>query len=239
MKAHLDLNPSQNSHVSNIAKQAGLLLHNNSILKTDGENRELVNYFKNTDQLTIAVWIKPANLKLSGPARIVSMSTDPSSRNFTLGQERSRLNFRVRTPLTGLNGAKVSLTSQPILSTNQSQFIVTTYNRGEAKLYYNGKWTATKLYDTSFYLPLLINLEKTKHRIIDFCYILLFPLGWLSWNLTTFKLWEKIASSFIILVPFIISSLFKLIILHHTIDLHLCLISCVIIFLVLISGLFG
>jgi outer membrane protein assembly factor BamB len=40
----------------------------------------------------------------TGPARILTFSSDPYHRNFTLGQEGDRVVFRLRTPETGENG---------------------------------------------------------------------------------------------------------------------------------------
>jgi hypothetical protein len=58
-----------------------------------------------SSELTVEVWVKPANLIQSGPARLVSVSANPSNRNFTIGQDAESWIMRVRTPVTGNNGS--------------------------------------------------------------------------------------------------------------------------------------
>ncbi len=54
--------------------------------------------------MTIEAWVKPANTTQSGPARIVTLSRDPGSRNFTLGQKAGAYEVRFRTTSTSANG---------------------------------------------------------------------------------------------------------------------------------------
>ncbi len=68
------------------------------------------------NQLTLVVRMRTNNLEQSGPARIVTYSLNPVSRNFTLGQIGNTLTFRLRTPGSGLNGAEPALYSRPVLS---------------------------------------------------------------------------------------------------------------------------
>ena len=48
--------------------------------------------------------LQPANAIQDGPARIVTLSSDPTHRNFTLGQERDAFDVRLRTQKTSANG---------------------------------------------------------------------------------------------------------------------------------------
>ncbi len=65
---------------------------------------------KRSRAVTIEAWIKPANITQAGPARIVTVSKDPSNRNFTLGQKAGAYEVRFRTTRTSPNG-------EPSLST--------------------------------------------------------------------------------------------------------------------------
>ena len=69
-----------------------------------GADRTVLDACKKTDQLSIETMLVTARVPQSGPARIISFSTDPYHRNFTLGQESDRLLFRLRTSQTGPNG---------------------------------------------------------------------------------------------------------------------------------------
>jgi hypothetical protein len=71
---------------------------------------KLVEAVKRSKAVTIEAWIKPANITQAGPARIVTVSKDPSNRNFTLGQKAGAYEVRFRTTQTSPNG-------EPSLST--------------------------------------------------------------------------------------------------------------------------
>jgi len=54
--------------------------------------------------LKVTLEIKPAHARQFGPARILTLSRDPYSRNLTVAQEGEDLVVRLRTPSTDLNG---------------------------------------------------------------------------------------------------------------------------------------
>lgn len=59
-----------------------------------------------SNAITIEAWVTPADAKQDGPARIVTLSADPSNRNFTLGQAAADVALRLRTSTsTDANGA--------------------------------------------------------------------------------------------------------------------------------------
>jgi glycopeptide antibiotics resistance protein len=236
LKDNLDLNLPQNcSFVFNV--EGGIILKDNSYISTSQPAFDLTRLLKKTNQLSIAIWFQPANLQQDGPARIVSLSTDTDHRNFTLGQFGSKLNFRVRTPLNGLNGSRVELTTHPIITADKPQFIIAMFHRGEMKLYYNGKIVPSIIYDTSYYLPLLAGLGNNRFGKAAFCFMLLFPLGWLARGLLKFKTWKSIISSIIALVPFLILSSVTIIFLKHTFDRHLFYLCFFVSLLLLVIGL--
>ena len=57
-----------------------------------------------TDEFEVRLRVRSASSEQSGPARILSVSADSDRRNFTVGQENSDLDVRLRTPATTLNG---------------------------------------------------------------------------------------------------------------------------------------
>jgi len=238
IKENLILNVQAGSNVKKLPKGNGISIRGNSILQSSKPLKKLVENLQRTNQLSIAAWFKPKHLELDGPARIVSLSADPGNRNFTLGQTQDRINFRVRTPLTGNNGSKVSLTSSPILNSWEPQLIVATFHRGETKIYYNGKPTGYFVHDTSFYLPLLMGAKKERYRIIIFCFTLLFPLGWFVWGFSFDKFWKKSLLTFCVLIPSIFTTFFNFFMLNHSLDIHLVLLSAVIFLLVVVNGFF-
>lgn len=215
----------------------GLQLSNKIYLNSLVPATNLVERAQRTNQITIAVWIKPENLRQRGPARIISLSKDTDHRNFTLAQSGAMLTFRVRTPLTGLNGSEVELTTQPALTLDTPQFVVATFHRGEYQLYVNGTRAAPMIYSTSYYLPLLIDLGKHKFGKFSFCFALFFPLGWIARGLAQRKSWKSISSAIVVMIPFLILSSLTSVLLQHRIDLHLFLICATTACLVFLIGL--
>jgi len=222
---------------SNVKENSGIEFNDNSIIPTKTAATELVDLLQKKNQLTIAIWFLPNSLQQAGPARIVSLSADPEHRNFTLGQIAQRLNLRVRTPFTGHNGSDVELITSPILSIDEPQFIVASFNRGEAQIFYNGQTVLPTIYNGSYYLPLLVGLRNDRFGKIAFCFMLLFPLGWLGRGMANTRMWKSIVSSLIIIAPLMISSLINHLFFHHTLDLHLIYAGSIVFLLLLLIGL--
>jgi VanZ family protein len=91
------------------------------------------------NQLTVVVRMQTNNLEQDGPARIVTYSLDPFSRNFTLAQMGNTLTFRLRTPGSGPNGANPALYSGPVLSLGRSYVVAAVYDGRISRLYVDGK----------------------------------------------------------------------------------------------------
>ena len=123
-----------------VQQDEGVLLGPHHWLETATPTTYLTQRITKTSQLTLAVTAATNNTVQSGPARIVSLSGDPSHRNFTLGQEGSDLVFRLRTPLTGKNGDNppLPLVVPEVFSTMEPVNLVITYNGSELLLYVNG-----------------------------------------------------------------------------------------------------
>ena len=215
----------------------GFVIENNNLFRTKNGTARFIRFLQDANRLTIALWMKPLTLRQSGPARIISLSSDCNNRNFTLGQSGSMLNFRVRTPLAGNNGSRVSLQSPSILNTDEPQFIVATYHRGEMKLYHNARLLPQSIYDTSPYLPLLIGLREDRFGKIIFCFMLLYPLGWLARGLSYQRKFKYLLSGTIVLIPFVLSSFIKMLHFKHAMDEHLFLAVAGITFFVIMSDL--
>jgi hypothetical protein len=77
------------------------------------EEHKLYDALMKTNHLTLLVWMSTGNLEQIGPARIVTYSRNAHARNFTLGQVRDTLTFRLRTPASGDNGTDPHSTPDP------------------------------------------------------------------------------------------------------------------------------
>ena len=107
-------------------------------LFSKAEELRLYDALVRTNQLTLLISMRTSNLEQIGPARIITYSQDRSHRNFTLGQIRNSLSFRLRTPESGTNGNDPSLISGPVLSLNHTFFVAEVYDGRVSKLYVDG-----------------------------------------------------------------------------------------------------
>lgn len=91
-----------------------------------------------TNELSIEAIFSARNLEQGGPARVISFSTDGSSRNFTLGQSERQLVLRLRVSISGVreNGHEVSMCALP--GTERCHALVT-YSPGRLVCHLNGE----------------------------------------------------------------------------------------------------
>ena len=102
----------------------------------------LLSACKRSNQLTLRAVIQTDGIEQRGPARIVTFSSDPYSRNFTLGQDGDKLIMRLRTPSTGDNGVNPELELCTI-TPGKPTHIVVTYTPGKLTCYRDGKEALT------------------------------------------------------------------------------------------------
>ena len=103
----------------------------------EGADEPLLAACRKSNQLAIEARITPADLRQSGPARIVSFSTDGYHRNFTLAQEKDRLVLRLRTPRTGDNGMRPE-TTVCRLRAGKTHHVIVSYSPGRLTAYLDG-----------------------------------------------------------------------------------------------------
>lgn len=116
-----------------------LVFHGGAFLAEDVDG-EILDACRRTNELTIEAEIRPALATQTGPARIVTFSTDVNQRDFTLGQDGDKLIVRIRTPQTGPNGV-VGSTGVAVctLAAGESNHVVVSYKPGSLVCYLNGR----------------------------------------------------------------------------------------------------
>ncbi len=120
----------------------GLLLQAPTILATEQAAAKLNSAIPANNELTLAVWLKPASVDQDGPARIVSLSFDPFYRNLTLGQEFGAYDVRLRSSATSENGVPSLITADNVVTTDLVHLVYTRDASGQATLYQNGEVAA-------------------------------------------------------------------------------------------------
>jgi hypothetical protein len=67
-----------------------------SLLRTEQAPGPVYAHLASTGAFTVEAWLRVASDKQKGPARIVTLSTNTTNRNLTLGQEDRELRLRLR-----------------------------------------------------------------------------------------------------------------------------------------------
>lgn len=84
--------------------EEGVEIRGEKGIRLESGDTDLIDELKAADALTVSTWFLPDNLTQEGPARIFTISKNSSERNFTIGQEKDRVEVRLRTTKNGKNG---------------------------------------------------------------------------------------------------------------------------------------
>ncbi len=117
--------------------QGFVTLRNETLMKSDRPAKKLRQSIVQSKELTIEAWVKPANDTQSGPARIVSFSSDTSHRNITLGQNANAWEARLRTTATSENGTPATVTARGTCSNELAHIVYARDLSGTATMYLN------------------------------------------------------------------------------------------------------
>ena len=134
---NLALHPS--SHFRWLPDRNGIEILQPAILKSEGPAGKLFDAFRTRNELSFEVWMMPAGVKQNGPARIVSLSHDSATRNFTVSQAGADIDFRLRTAISGTNGKAVNLRTRNGFLAVKKFHLVATYKDGVERLYVDGR----------------------------------------------------------------------------------------------------
>lgn len=126
-----------------LQSEGPVVRHENGVQIKDGgklvsleAGRALAERLSETDAFSLVTYLSPADMAHTGPARIISLSWDGQTRNFTLGQERDKWIVRVRTTENDNNGCAPEL-SYPGLTVQRS-LVVVTFGAAGIHFYLNG-----------------------------------------------------------------------------------------------------
>ncbi|MDE0736673.1 MAG: DUF1592 domain-containing protein, partial [Pirellulaceae bacterium] len=104
----------------------------------------LATMIRRSGAITVEAWVRPANTKQEGPARILTFSSNSSNRNLTLGQEGNRFDVRLRTTRTSNNGLPSVESPQRSLAPRRMHVVYTRSRGGQARIFLDGKPVAEK-----------------------------------------------------------------------------------------------
>lgn len=113
----------------------GLLISKDQWLRSEQPVRQVSQALAASSQFTIEIWAASKEQTQSGPARILTISEDAFLRNITIGQEKTDLVFRLRTPLTGLNGRQPEFVIPAVFNNQTFHRIIITYDSHIIRFY--------------------------------------------------------------------------------------------------------
>lgn len=150
-------------------QDGALVVRSSTKIQSARPAKKIIDAAKRSGAATFEAWVKPANDKQGGPARIVSLSASTVQRNVTLGQEGKLFHVRLRTTATDDNGLPETATPSGSANTKLTHVVFTRDSAGNARVYINGrphamKKVAGKLTNWNNNFPLVLANEITGDR---------------------------------------------------------------------------
>ena len=128
----------------------GLDLTTATLISSPGPAEKINNACMASDEITMEAWVDPVTASQSGPARILTVSYDPSNRNATLAHGQWGLlpstvfDARLRTTETSLNGQPETISPVGSLTGDLQHVVYTRDIAGNARIYLDGVETVTE-----------------------------------------------------------------------------------------------
>jgi VanZ family protein len=122
-------------NLTHLTENLGVFIDKNNSLSTVNPATILIEKLRETSEFTISLKVATVSLQQTGPARIISLSGSPYERNFTLGQEKTDLIFRLRTPMTGDNGSNPELLIRDVFRDKNPHHIIVAYVGSRVRIY--------------------------------------------------------------------------------------------------------
>ncbi len=117
----------------------GLQVEASAVILSAEPAERIVDAIKRSQGLTIEAWVTPASGEQSGPARIVSLSKNPSERNVTLGQDRDAYDVRLRAESTDRNGNPSTASRRNVVVPQLTHVAFTRTADGTTQLFVDGE----------------------------------------------------------------------------------------------------
>ncbi|PMB46385.1 hypothetical protein CEN41_06040 [Fischerella thermalis CCMEE 5330] len=153
---------------SHIVDGQGVALSSSYWLKTETSATLLNKRLRKNSEFTIISTVATADTNQTGPARIISVSSGILRRNFTLGQQQTNLDLRIRTPLTGENATDIKLSIPGIFANTNTHNIVLIYSKANIQIYVDNM--------QNFYYFNLLELIPKEQKVLYYS-LTFIPLG--------------------------------------------------------------
>lgn len=120
-------------------QSGGLAIHSGTIIASEKPPTRLVGAIKKSNAITLEAWVTPATVSQSGPARILTLSNNANTRNFTLGQSGDQFEIRLRSTKTSTNGLPELKSRSGTVTVAPQHVVYTRDPAGNAAVYVDGK----------------------------------------------------------------------------------------------------
>ncbi|MFT7640928.1 MAG: hypothetical protein ACI9G1_002672 [Pirellulaceae bacterium] len=127
-----------------------LQIHTATTIKTDGPATKIVEALRQSGEISVEAWVQSAKIDQEGPARLVTISSNTSNRNFTLGQDVDKVDARLRSSGTTNNGMPSTASKSKSFDTKLHHLLYTRSSDGKTRLYIDGKLASTGRADGHF-----------------------------------------------------------------------------------------
>ena len=128
----------------------GLDLTAATLISSPGPAEKIISTCMASDEITMEAWVDPMTTGQSGPARILTVSIDPSNRNATLAHglwsslPTTVFDARLRTTETSLNGQPETISPEGSLTGDLQHVVYTRDIAGNARIYLDGVETVAE-----------------------------------------------------------------------------------------------
>ena len=151
---------------------AGFAFAGGAHFRTLGPAAALSRPLSQAGEFSVLLDFRADGLDQRGPARIVSISNDGGNRNFTVGQEGSRIVVRLRTTKSGPNGSSPELHTDEGVITGERQSLLYVRRGEESTVYMDEGYTKAitvpgDLSNWDYTFPLLLANENRDDRQWD------------------------------------------------------------------------
>ncbi len=128
------------ANLNNVIRKPGLLdVKKKTLIRSVKPANRITESIRKSNECSLEVWLRTATMQQKGPARIVTLSRNSGERNFTLGQENSKIEVRFRTTKTSTNGIPSVSTKPKTLPLKLTHLVYTRNRNGQTRIYIDGK----------------------------------------------------------------------------------------------------
>lgn len=126
-----------------------LKIKNPTLLLASGPIGRLHDALKIANEITLEAWLKPSDVNVPGLARILTFSSGPGARNFTLAQSGNQYHLHLRTSTTNDNASNKALAGG-VVENRLTHLVCTRDASGLTRMFVNGTEVASRTVSGNF-----------------------------------------------------------------------------------------